>query len=144
MPGPRRSRLSERFFHGERIPADGTRFVLRISDGRFSGIYNDGLDEAGEWYVGWSGTTTVRGDQIELQDPRDAITDTLRVAVTGDQLTMTPLAATRSRACRLWPTPTPTWPPSPSPASTARRSIRHVASSTGTSEINVSGQALPH
>jgi hypothetical protein len=36
----------------------------------------------------------VRGDQIELQDTRDGITDTLRFAATGDQLTMTPLTTT--------------------------------------------------
>ena len=76
------------------MPADGTRFVLRIVDGRFSGIYNDGLDEKGEWYVGWSGTVTVRGDQIELKDPKEGTTETQRYAISGDQLTLTPLTAT--------------------------------------------------
>jgi hypothetical protein len=86
--------LSDRFFREERMPADGTRFLLRIQDGRFSGVYNDGLDEKGEWYVGWSGTVTVQGDQIELTDPKEGTVETLRFAVTGDRLRLTPLRAT--------------------------------------------------
>jgi hypothetical protein len=85
--------LSDRFFRQEETPADGVRLLLRIQDGRFSGVYNDGLDDKGEWYVGWSGTVTIQGDRIELKDPKDGTTDTLRYQVSGDQLTLAPLQA---------------------------------------------------
>jgi hypothetical protein len=75
-------------------PRGRCRFLLKIEDRRFSGVFNDGLDENGEWYVGWSGTIAVQGDHIELRDPREGTTETLRFAVTGDRLTLIPLSAT--------------------------------------------------
>jgi len=85
--------LSERFFREEEVPADGVRFLLVLEDGSFSGVYNDGLDEQGEWYVGWSGIATVQGDQLELSDPIGT-SQTVQFTVTGDQLELTPLSAT--------------------------------------------------
>lgn len=86
--------LSERFFRQQEIPEDGMRFLLRIERGHFSGVYNDGLDDSGAWYVGWSGAITIRGDEIELADPKAGTTDTLRFAVHGNRLTLTPLHST--------------------------------------------------
>lgn len=75
--------LTDQFLQAEEIDGSLTQ-VLTLEDDRFAFAYQSG---PAAWHVGWKGPFTLDGDTLTLQDELSPGTDTLRWAVSGDELT---------------------------------------------------------